>query len=125
MCPPMCGYAAGVGTPETLLARPEVSALVERGAADRCVELSELSALIETLELGDEEVDALGEQLAARGIEVRDDCGRDDAETSSYRNGDLAETTTDAGTLLVTVGLISRSGMMTACVPWSSVPDVT
>ena len=91
----MCGYAAGVGTPETLLARPEVSALVERGAADRCVELSELSELIETLELGDEEVDALGEQLA-RGIEVRDDCGRDDAEASSYRNGDLAETTTDA-----------------------------
>ena len=34
LCPPMCGYAAGVGTPETLLARPEVSALVERGAAD-------------------------------------------------------------------------------------------
>jgi RNA polymerase primary sigma factor len=92
----MCGYAAGVGSPETLLARPEVSALVERRAADRCVELSELSELIETLELGDEEVDAVGELLAARGIEVRDDCGRDDAEASSYRNGDLAETTTDA-----------------------------
>jgi RNA polymerase primary sigma factor len=91
----MCGYAAGVGSPETLLARPEVSALVERRAADRCVELSELSELIETLELGDEEVDAVGELLAARGIEVRDDCGRDDAE-ASYRNGDLAETTTDA-----------------------------
>jgi RNA polymerase primary sigma factor len=92
----MCGYAAGVATSETLLTRPEVSALVERGAADRCVELSELSEVIETLELGDEEVDALTDQLAARGIEVRDDCAREDAEESSYRNGILAETTTDA-----------------------------
>jgi RNA polymerase primary sigma factor len=85
-----------VGTPETVLARPEVSALVERGAVDSCVELSELSELVERLELDDEEVDAVGELIAARGIEVRDDCGRDDAEASSYRNGDLAETTTDA-----------------------------
>jgi RNA polymerase primary sigma factor len=92
----VCGYAACVGTPETPLTRPEVSALIERGAADSCVELSELSALIEALELGDEEVDALSEQLAERRIEIRDDCGRDDAEASSYRNGDLAETTTDA-----------------------------
>ncbi len=60
------------------------------------MELSELSELIEALELSDEDVEALNERLRERGIEVRDDCGREAAESSSYRNGELAEATTDA-----------------------------
>ena len=78
------------------LDRREVSALIERGAADSCVELSELSELIESLDLDDGEVEALNERLEQRGIAVRDDCGRARAEQSRYRNGDLAGATTDA-----------------------------
>lgn len=78
------------------LDQPEVAALLERGEADRCVELSELSALVEALELSDEQAEALNERLEERGIAVRDDCGRESAPPSTYRNGDLAETTTDA-----------------------------
>jgi RNA polymerase primary sigma factor len=78
------------------LDRAEVAALIERGAADSCVELSELSELIEALDLEDDEVEELNRRLEQRGIDVRDDCGRDRAEQSRYRNEELAETTTDA-----------------------------
>jgi RNA polymerase primary sigma factor len=78
------------------LDRAEVAALIERGAAESCVELSDLSELIETLDLDDDDVEALNRRLEQRGIEVRDDCGRDRAEQSRYRNGELAEATTDA-----------------------------
>ena len=78
------------------LDQAEVAALIERGAADSCVELSELSELVERLELKDDEVEALNEKLEQRGIEVRDDCGHARAERSRYRNEELAETTTDA-----------------------------
>jgi RNA polymerase primary sigma factor len=79
----------------TRIDQPEISALIERGAAQHCVELSELSELIETLDLGDDEVEALNRRMEERGIEVRDDCGAQ-AEASRYSNGELAEATTDA-----------------------------
>jgi len=78
------------------LDRADVSALIERGAADSCVELSQLSELIEALDLDEEEVEALNRRLDQRGIEVRDDCGRNRPEQGRYRNEELAETTTDA-----------------------------
>jgi RNA polymerase primary sigma factor len=80
----------------TVIDRPEVAALLERGTPERCVELSELSQLVEALDLDEPEVDELNRVLDEQGIEVRDDCARSDAERQSYRNGDLAETTTDA-----------------------------
>jgi RNA polymerase primary sigma factor len=82
------------------LERREVAALIERGATESCVELSELSELVEALDLDDDEVETLNRRLEQRGIEVRDDCGRERAEQSRYRNEELAETTTDALQLL-------------------------
>jgi RNA polymerase primary sigma factor len=66
----------------------------------RCIELSELSELVQELELGDDETQALQDQLEERGVDVRDDCGRQ-AEDTSYENDQLAERTTDAMALFL------------------------
>jgi RNA polymerase primary sigma factor len=71
---------------ETLLARSE---------DDDCVNLSQLNELVASEGLEDEEIGRLYEQLEERGIEVSDDCGREQDE-STYLNGDLAVATTDA-----------------------------
>jgi RNA polymerase primary sigma factor len=76
--------------------RPEITAFLEFGEAESCVELSEVTELIEGLALGDEEVAVLFEQLEQRGVEVSDDCGRDVPEQVTYLNEDLASSTTDA-----------------------------
>jgi RNA polymerase primary sigma factor len=72
-----------------------MAALLEHGSETGCVEISELNQLVEALDLGDEDVTNLYEQLEERGVDVRDDCGREKAE-STYVNGDLAAATTDA-----------------------------
>jgi RNA polymerase primary sigma factor len=71
---------------ETLLARSE---------EDDCVNLSQFNELVAAEELDDDEIGRLYEQLEERGIEVSDDCGREQHE-STYVNGDLAVATTDA-----------------------------
>jgi RNA polymerase primary sigma factor len=71
---------------ETLLARSE---------EDDCVNLSQLNELVAVEELDDDEIGRLYEQLEERGIDVSDDCGRKQEE-STYVNGDLAVATTDA-----------------------------
>jgi polyhydroxyalkanoate synthesis regulator phasin len=75
-----------------------VDQLVTRGEArgHACVELSELSELIQQADLGDDEAQIVHDMLQERGLEVRDDCGRHGVEQTSYANGDLADRTTDA-----------------------------
>jgi RNA polymerase primary sigma factor len=77
--------------------------LVTRAEArgDGCVELSELSELIQEAELGDDEAQIVHDMLQERGLEVRDDCGRSGVERTSYANGDLADRTTDAMSLFL------------------------
>ena len=55
---------------------PQLHALLDRGEESDCLEYSELDALVEALELGEEELEDLYEEVARRGIELRDDCGR-------------------------------------------------
>ncbi|HSS81434.1 MAG TPA: sigma-70 factor domain-containing protein, partial [Gaiellaceae bacterium] len=69
--------------------------LIARGEEDGCVNLSQFNELVSGAELEDEEIGRLYEQLEERGIEVSDDCGRQQDE-STYVNGDLAVATTDA-----------------------------
>jgi RNA polymerase primary sigma factor len=73
-----------------------IAAVIEQGKEQGCVELSTLTELLGELELGDEEVEALYRELDERGIEVADDCGRERAPESTYINGNLAVSTTDA-----------------------------
>src|ERR1700733_5737033 len=83
-----------------------VDQLVARAEARdvSCVELSELSQIIQEAELGDAEAEIVHDMLQERGLDVRDDCGRHVPEQTSYANGDLADRTTDAMSLFLQEG---------------------
>jgi RNA polymerase primary sigma factor len=72
-----------------------INALLEQGEEDGCLNLSQFSEFVQEHELDDEQLSALYEELEARHIDLSDDCGRKEAE-STYVNGDLAVATTDA-----------------------------
>jgi RNA polymerase primary sigma factor len=77
-----------------LLSEPS-ELLLERGASAGCVHLSEVSALIAEHGLDEEEVEALYAEIERRGVDLRDDCGRDESEGTVVDEG-LAVATTDA-----------------------------
>ena len=79
----------------TEITSDQIAALVAKGEEEGCVNLSHLNELVQEQELDDEDIRALYEQFEERGIEVSDDCGREQHE-STYVNGDLAVATTDA-----------------------------
>src|SRR5438270_3241933 len=97
----MAGERDSVVVPEAV--QELVDQLVARGEArgDSCVELSELSELIQEADLGDEEAQIVHDMLQERGLDLRDDCGRQGVEQTSYANGDMAERTTDAMSLFL------------------------
>jgi RNA polymerase primary sigma factor len=66
-----------------------------------CIDLSMLAEAAEAADLSEEDAHALQDRLEARGIEVRDDCGRDGAPPTSYVIGELAGQTTDAMSLFL------------------------
>jgi RNA polymerase primary sigma factor len=74
----------------------QLETLLARGEEHGCIELSEVDEVAQTLELEDDDVQALYEEIERRGIDLRDDCGRQDAPDATYVNGDLAHATTDA-----------------------------
>jgi len=73
-----------------------VSALIEGGRPADCVDLSEVDSLVQEMNLSDEEEQAVHERIESAGLSIEDDCGKQSAEPASYRNGELAEQTTDA-----------------------------
>ena len=77
------------------MSHEEITALLEQGERQGCLELSRFSEFVQEHELGDEEVAKLYEELDERSIELRDDCGQERSD-STYVNGDLAVATTDA-----------------------------
>jgi RNA polymerase primary sigma factor len=68
---------------------------------DNCVELSDLSQLVQEADLSEADAEALQEMLEARGIELKDDCGRNGVERTSYVFDQLAQQTTDAMSLFL------------------------
>jgi RNA polymerase primary sigma factor len=72
----------------------ELQALLDRGEENECLEYSEVDTLVDSLGFGEEDIETLYEEIERRGIELRDDCGREAKPT--YVNGDLATATTDA-----------------------------
>ena len=80
-----------------------VDQLVARSEArgEACVELSELSELIQETDLGDEDAQTVHDLLQERGIDLRDDCGRHEVAQTSYVHDDLAQRTTDAMSLFL------------------------
>ena len=73
-----------------------VDALVERGEEQGCLNLSELSELVQELELSEDEAQSLADRLEARGVDVADDCGRPSIAPTRYDNPELATITSDA-----------------------------
>src|SRR3954469_22151678 len=73
-----------------------IAALIAHGEDEGCVCMSELERLTQELELDDEQVAALYQQIEERGLEMTDDCCRENAPTATYVNGDLVTATTDA-----------------------------
>jgi RNA polymerase primary sigma factor len=74
----------------------QTGALLDRGEEQGCLHISELHQFVQLLELDDEGIEDLYERIESRGIELTDDCAREDAVDASYVNGELAATTTDA-----------------------------
>jgi RNA polymerase primary sigma factor len=72
-----------------------LAALIDRGEQLGCISLSEVDELVQALELDDADLGQLYEQLDARNIELRDDCGRESAQ-SPLDDAQLASATTDA-----------------------------
>ncbi|HEX6420694.1 MAG TPA: sigma-70 family RNA polymerase sigma factor [Acidimicrobiales bacterium] len=92
-------------------AAARIDALVRRGRARGCMEVSRIDAVAEDLGLDDDEVDALYQRLGDEGVDLRDDCGRARA-ASGYANGDLARLTVD--TLGLFLDEIGRYPLLTA-----------
>jgi RNA polymerase primary sigma factor len=73
-----------------------ITALIAHGEDEGTVCMSELERLSQDLELDDEQVEALYQAIQDRGLEMTDDCCKDDAADAAYVNGELAHATTDA-----------------------------
>jgi RNA polymerase primary sigma factor len=97
---------------QELTSRPEVAALVARGEERGCINLSEFDELVQTLELGEDDVDVLEAHLESHGVDLSDDCGRAGVEPTTFRNGELAAATTDA--LQLFLNEIRRYPLLTA-----------
>jgi RNA polymerase primary sigma factor len=80
----------------TEITNDQIQALIARGEEEGCVNLSHLNELVADHELADDEISRLYEELEERGVELSDDCSRTSEEESTYVNGALATTTTDA-----------------------------
>ena len=87
-----------------------IAALLDRGEQHGCLDLSEVDELAQALELEDDDLGRLYEQLETRGIDLRDDCGRE-AEPAPVEAVALASATTD--TLQLFLNEIGRHRLLT------------
>jgi RNA polymerase primary sigma factor len=90
----------------------QVEALLAHGEEQGCIEYSEVDEVAQTLDLEDEDVQAIYEEIERRGIELKDNCARESAPDATYFNGDLAHATTDA--LQLFLNEIGRYPLLTA-----------
>jgi RNA polymerase primary sigma factor len=82
------------GDPQVMQTR--LDALIQRGEQEGCINLSELADMADELGLTGDEAAQVQEAIEARGIEVSDDCSREQAEPMRYSNPEVAGITTDA-----------------------------
>src|SRR5687768_6507940 len=95
-----------------LATEAEITALIERGEEAGCINLSKFNELVQALGLDEEQVEELYERIDSRGIELSDDCAREDSVEVTYTNGDLASATTDA--LQLFLSEVGRHRLLTA-----------
>ena len=87
-----------------------IAALIDRGEEHGCLALSEVDELVQALDFEDADLSGLYEQLDARGIDLRDDCGRE-AVVAPVDDAALATVTTD--TLQLFLNEIGRHRLLT------------
>src|SRR3954469_6294450 len=91
---------------------PRMQALVARAEEAGCLNLSEFCELTRELDIGDQEIQDLQESLAARGVELTDDCGRAGVKPTQVEADGLAGNTTDA--LQLFLNEVRRYPLLTA-----------
>jgi RNA polymerase primary sigma factor len=74
----------------------QLKALMDHGGEVGCVNLSAFTAVLQELDLPDDEVASLYEKLEERGIEVTDDCSLPEVEETTYANTEVAAMTSDS-----------------------------
>jgi RNA polymerase primary sigma factor len=94
------------------MAEDDLTALIELGEREGCIELSDVARVAEAMELDEEDVERVYEDIQNRGIELSDDCGRAETPDSTYVNGNLAEATTD--TLQLFLNEMGKYKLLTA-----------
>jgi RNA polymerase primary sigma factor len=77
-------------------ARARLDALIDAGEEQGCVAVGALADLAQDLDLDDDDLEDLYARVRERGLDVLDDCGKQDVEPPAYTNGALADATTDA-----------------------------
>src|SRR5690242_1116013 len=97
----MSDEPASTGVTEALTELADELVARGQGRTPTCVELSELSEVASDHDLSEDDTQTLAKLLEERGFDVRDDCGRNDVEQTSYNNVDLAEHTTDTLSLFI------------------------
>src|SRR5689334_2091276 len=74
----------------------QLCTLMEYGEEIGCINMSAFNALVQELELDDDELNGLYEQIEQRGIDLTDDCSLPEAEEATYVNEQVAAMTTDS-----------------------------
>jgi RNA polymerase primary sigma factor len=74
----------------------QLRVLMEHGEEMGCINMSAFNALVQELDLDQDELNGLYEQIEERGIELTDDCGLPEIESSTYVNSEVAAMTTDS-----------------------------
>jgi len=79
-----------------MTAEQQLRALMEHAEEMGCINMSAFTALVQELDLDDEELNGLYEQIETRGIDLTDDCSLPEAEEATYVNAQVAAMTTDS-----------------------------
>lgn len=89
----------------------ELDALLERNGEKDCIHLSRIQALVDKHGIDDEGEQELLDYIEDKGVEVDDDCSREESEETRFSHGKLSETTSD--TLGLFLKEISRYPLLT------------
>jgi RNA polymerase primary sigma factor len=89
----------------------DITALLEHAEEEGCIGLAEFNELVARFDMEEDAVDSLMQLLHERGIELRDDCGRESA-AATYAPDELVAATTD--TLQLFLNEAGRYPLLTA-----------
>jgi RNA polymerase primary sigma factor len=78
------------------MSQEQLKALMDHGGEAGCVNLSAFTAVLQELDLPEDEIASLYEKLDELGIEVTDDCSLPEVEETTYANNEVAAMTSDS-----------------------------